>query len=918
MSNSVMRLLFIVVCLPILLAVTSLPQVSVAAPPLLLSLDVERSGDVKALAKIDLQDPATYFVTGEFATNFPVLVRDLAQRGTVGSHSYAHPRLTEMEPEAVFQDLLNSVKAIESATGQPPIWFRAPFLEINEEIMEIAAELGFRYDSSEAERWVNQSVLKEFPISMNATSRILISDYDIFHSYALDDQMTLELLKQNYLDRFGTGRPFVFLLHPSIIAEKADLLHLFIDFVKRQGGQLMSFDTYLQQHRGADDWRIGIHLDPGSTKSEPEALIRDLQTLGVTDVFVRIHDDSGNSYLEAETDTAQTRQRLIRLVDSLQQQSIRAHAWLSALYDPSVAATQPQLAMADGNGTPSKIWLSPSQQSTRVTLKNRIKDLLQTLPVSGVHIDHLAYPGFSYDYSTAALNRFAQDTGIEVPHQKASTLIPEPYYNEWVSWRMDQITALAEAALQAVESAEGEILLSGSMGTDSLMSYREMELAGQDYRRLADYLELIISTSDVATWTDKSYTVPGIATVSASMIGDRPLMIGISDLTDDRGGTADLEVLSGELALARNQGAGLILPPYHTLAADQQASPEKIETLRQLLSSSETSTEPPVYDPKLSITYDIPDKSALPQPQPGNSYLNQDTVVGTAAKVVAPDSAQLEKEVVEVASSERQVEEEVSSPARTPEKTPTTPAPHDSPEKEAAEESQNSSPGPSPLQTVGVSPYFIAAGLILVLMLVYYWLKQYRPGQQQEQHHEEEDIIDWQKMDELITTGAITGSLVHSVARHLRIYDPIDTSRYRVALILHLVDERPQSIDELVKIDLQVPGWQVLVMSHLKEALMYGFLEIEDNFLMVTDKGRRELVTLQEQGFNPQRWIFAEQRLHEHLLVNCPHCNAENTGHWYWTKFSCTRCGNDILFKQCSTIKRSPNAGIELSLHQYA
>lgn len=914
-----MRLLSIVVFLPILLVATSLPQVSVAAPPLLLSLDVEQSGDVDALAKINLQDPATYFVTGEFAATFPSLVRDMAQKGTVGSHSYAHQHLIEMAPEAVFQDLLNSVKAIESATGQPPIWFRAPFLEINDEIMEIAAELGFRYDSSEPERWVSQGVLEEFPISINATSRILFSDYDIFHSYALDDQMTLELLKQNYLDRFGTGRPFVFLLHPSIIAQKADLLHIFIDFVKLQGGQLMSFDTYLQQRRGADDWRIGIHLDPGSTETDPEALISDLQTLGVTDVFVRTHDDSGISYLEADTNDVGTRQRLISLVDSLQQQSIRAHAWLSALHNPNLAAAQPQLAMAEDNGTTSKFWLSPSQQLTRVTLQNNIKDLLSVLPVSGVHIDHLAYPGFSYDYSTAALNKFAQDTGIEVPHQKASTIIPEYYYNEWVDWRMEQIAELAQAALQVVESAEGEILLSGSMGTDSLMSYRQMELAGQDYRRLADHLGLIVSTSDVATWRDQSYTVPGITTVSASMIGDRPLMIGISDLTDGEGDTADLEVLRGELALARNQGAGLILPPYHTLAADQQTRPQKIETLRHLLSLSEVKDEPPIYDPELSIIYDIPDKYSLPLPPSGDSYLNQNTVAEKAPGSVAQDSAQLENQVVEAPSLEQMVQDEaVTARARTPETTPATPASPGFPERETAEAKQNSSPGPSSLMAIGVNPYFITAGLILVLMLVYYWFKQYRPGQQQDLHHEEEDIIDWQKMDELITAGNITGSLVHSVARHLRRYDPIDTSRYRVALILHLVEERPQSIDELANIDLQVPGWQVLVMSHLKEALMYGFLEIEDNFLMVTEKGRRELVTLQEQGFNPQKWIFSEQRLHEHLLVDCPHCNTENTGHWYWTKFSCTRCGNDILFKKCSTIKRSPHAGIELSLHQYA
>lgn len=207
-----------------------------AAPPLLLSLDVERDDDVQALETLAIKEPATYFVTGEFAQKFPKTIKALSLSGTVGSHSHSHPNLTKLTLEEVRQDLRTSSQAIAAATGHAPVWFRAPYLEINEQVLTIARELGFLHDSSEPERWVQQQILSEFPISINYTGRVLLSDYDFFSAYGLDDMMTLDMLKENYLSRFETGRPFVFLLHPSIIVEHKEVLHQFITFVKEQGG----------------------------------------------------------------------------------------------------------------------------------------------------------------------------------------------------------------------------------------------------------------------------------------------------------------------------------------------------------------------------------------------------------------------------------------------------------------------------------------------------------------------------------------------------------------------------------------------------------------------------------------------------------------------------------------------------------
>ena len=843
----------------VLLVLPSAGLASASVPPLLLSLDVEKPSDVEALATINLEDPATYFVTGQFALDHPGLVGKLSKNGTIGSHSHTHQRLTEMDADGIRQDLLNSIKALESATGEAPIWFRSPFLEINDEILTIAADLGFRYDSSEAERWVKQGLLGEFPISMNTTSRILFSDYDIFISYSLDDQMTLELLKQNYLDRFGTGRPFVFLLHPSIIVEKADLLHQFIDFVKSEGGELLSFDAYLERFQPSRSPMIGISLDLSVMDLDRDRVVMDLKKIGVTDVFVETHD-SDRSAVGGDKGDFDHLQPIVPLLERLQGESIQVHARLPVLYDPAVATSTPERAMADGNGKPSGTWLSPSHPSVQKRLQSQTRQLLDVLPFSGIHLDYLAYPGLNFDFSNAALEAFEKDTGIGVPEQEAATAIPEQYYDEWVAWRSEQITGLAEAMAEVVAEADRDIVLSGSLSTEALMDYRQMESSGQDYRQLARYLDLIVSASTAKSWIEHSYSTARIATVAKTMVGSRPLALSITDLADGKVAEAELRNLTATLGRAHISTQGLFLPSYRALMDNRQLGSNEFKMLRQIV--------------------DVPE----------NGLAGVSGVERAPAPAISPKVESLAE---------------------------TRPAGRD-PQSGSASGNETTEAVPEKVKNSTSRLLIMIAGVILLIVAVSYWLRRRRQGRSQGLDHGKTEIIDWLKLDTLIGDGNLNGELVHSVARHLKVYDPVNTSRYRVALILYLVANKPQTIDELVKTDIEVPGWQVLAMSHLKEALVYGFINISDEHIKITDKGLTELETMQAMGFEHDRWIFTEKRLHEVLLVTCPHCGGENSSHWYWTKFPCARCGEDIVLRQCKNITKSSADGIELSQHQYA
>ena len=95
---------------------------------------------------------ATFFVVGEIALSHPDLVRDITVAGhEIGSHSHDHRRVHRFDPASFREDLLKSKTALEQASGQAVVGFRAPTFSIMKETawaIDVLAECGFAYDSS--------------------------------------------------------------------------------------------------------------------------------------------------------------------------------------------------------------------------------------------------------------------------------------------------------------------------------------------------------------------------------------------------------------------------------------------------------------------------------------------------------------------------------------------------------------------------------------------------------------------------------------------------------------------------------------------------------------------------------------------------------------------------------------------------
>lgn len=92
---------------------------------------------------------ATFFFTGEIASYYPDLVKEVAQEGhEIGSHNYVHKDYNEYNKNEFFNNLKKSKSLLQKLSGQEIIGYRAPNSTLSEYMIHDLKNLGFKYDSS--------------------------------------------------------------------------------------------------------------------------------------------------------------------------------------------------------------------------------------------------------------------------------------------------------------------------------------------------------------------------------------------------------------------------------------------------------------------------------------------------------------------------------------------------------------------------------------------------------------------------------------------------------------------------------------------------------------------------------------------------------------------------------------------------
>lgn len=75
---------------------------------------------------------ATFFIIGWIAKNYPDVVKKIATKYQIGSHTMNHQLVWQQTPEEFRNDVESSVKLLQDITGQPVECFRAPGFSIRE------------------------------------------------------------------------------------------------------------------------------------------------------------------------------------------------------------------------------------------------------------------------------------------------------------------------------------------------------------------------------------------------------------------------------------------------------------------------------------------------------------------------------------------------------------------------------------------------------------------------------------------------------------------------------------------------------------------------------------------------------------------------------------------------------------------
>lgn len=134
----------------------------------------------------DTNTKATFFIIGWIAKTYPELVKQIAEKYEIGSHTMNHQLVWQQSPTEFREDVDSSIKFLQDLTGKPVKYFRAPGFSIRASeswAFEILHDLGIEVDCSvfpahhahggfpsygKAEPAiieVNGNRIKEFPIS---------------------------------------------------------------------------------------------------------------------------------------------------------------------------------------------------------------------------------------------------------------------------------------------------------------------------------------------------------------------------------------------------------------------------------------------------------------------------------------------------------------------------------------------------------------------------------------------------------------------------------------------------------------------------------------------------------------------------------------------------------------------------------
>ncbi|OIO40649.1 hypothetical protein AUJ10_02275 [Candidatus Pacearchaeota archaeon CG1_02_31_27] len=148
-------------------------------------------GNEKLLYLFDKHNiKSTFFITGFFAENEKLQVKEIAKKHEIASHGYSHDYWKNKKLD-IEKDIKKSKEILEKISGKRIIGFRSPQMQFSEQLIKSLEKLNFKYDSSLHPSFIpgkysNQNLpikpfkpfnyeIIEFPAAVFPTTRLPVS-----------------------------------------------------------------------------------------------------------------------------------------------------------------------------------------------------------------------------------------------------------------------------------------------------------------------------------------------------------------------------------------------------------------------------------------------------------------------------------------------------------------------------------------------------------------------------------------------------------------------------------------------------------------------------------------------------------------------------------------------------------------------
>ncbi|MFC9712281.1 polysaccharide deacetylase family protein [Paenibacillus sp. NPDC056933] len=153
---------------------------------------------------------ATFFMIGKEVEEYPGIAAEVHREGhEIANHTYTHPDLTKLTLEQAGEELQRAEILIREVTGEPTKCFRPPYFGVNDDILSLAAERGYRSIGAvngAAKDWDNPGVDH---ILEHTRSTVKPGSVFLFHDGYGDRSQTVEAVRVLVEELAAAGYRFV-------------------------------------------------------------------------------------------------------------------------------------------------------------------------------------------------------------------------------------------------------------------------------------------------------------------------------------------------------------------------------------------------------------------------------------------------------------------------------------------------------------------------------------------------------------------------------------------------------------------------------------------------------------------------------------------------------------------------------------